>query len=117
MEERGSSRLEKVREWARSLDFALASREDRLFFILIAAVGVVGGLLGLVTDRCIALVQTLLWGRSGDFLQIVTKVPRWLVVVAPACGGVAVGLILWLGRRRSRSKIGSEAGGEGMAML
>src|SRR5258706_8733210 len=119
MAERRRGRLKKVREWARSLDFALAkrfglaSREDRLFFILIAAVGVGGGLLGLVTDRCIALVQTLLWGQAGDFLQIVTKVPRWLVVVAPALGGAVVGLILWLGRRRSRS----EPGGEGMAML
>src|SRR5580765_8233952 len=106
MEEPRSSRLEKLREWARSLDFALArrfglaSREDRLFFILIVAVGVVGGLLGFVTDRCIALVQTLLWGRTGDFLQVVARVPRWLVVVAPACGGALVGLILWLGRRR-----------------
>jgi len=120
MAERWPGRLKKLREWARSLDFALAkrfglaSREDRLFFILIVAVGVVGGLLGLVTDRCIALVQALLWeGHTGDFLQVVALVPRWLVVVAPAAGGALVGLILWLGRRRKRS----ETGGEGMAML
>jgi chloride channel protein, CIC family len=111
--------LDRVRNWARSLDFALArrfglaSREDRLFFILIGAVGVVSGVLGLVTDRCIALVQTLLWGGSGDFLTLVSRVPRWVVVAAPAAGGAAVGLILWLARRRSRG----EAGGEGMAML
>lgn len=111
--------LGRVRNWARSLDFTLArrfglaSREDRLFFILIGAVGVVSGLLGLVTDRCIALVQTLLWGREGDFLTLVTQVPRWLVVAAPAAGGAIVGLILWLSRRRKRG----EAGGEGMAML
>src|SRR3954470_946336 len=118
-EARRSGRLKRVREWARSLDFALAkrfglaSREDRLYFVLIVVVGVVGGLLGLVTDRCIALVQTLLWGRSGDFLKVIPAVPRWLVIVAPACGGVLIGLILWLGRRRTRS----ETGGEGMAML
>jgi len=123
LETRRSGWLGRAREWARSLDFALArrfglaSREDRLFFVLIAALGVIGGLLGLVTDRCSALVQTLLWGRPGDFLRLVTQVPRWLVVVAPACGGVLVGLILWLGRRRARGKAGGEAGGEGMAML
>src|ERR1700709_45143 len=101
MAERWSGRLKKVREWARSLDFALAkrfglaSREDLLFFILIVVVGVGGGLLGLATDRCIALVQTLLWaGHTGDFLKVVPKVPRWLGVVAPACGGAVVGLIL-----------------------
>ncbi|HEX4961332.1 MAG TPA: chloride channel protein [Thermoanaerobaculia bacterium] len=120
MERQGPSWLERVRDWARSLDFTLArrfglaSREDRLFFILIVAVGVVGGLLGLVTDRCIALVERVLWGHTGEILGLVTKAPRWLVVVAPACGGALVGLILWLGRRKSR---GEAAGGEGMAML
>ncbi|MEA2603281.1 MAG: chloride channel protein family [Acidobacteriota bacterium] len=115
--------LSRARDWARSLDFTLArrfglaNREDRLFFLLIGAVGVISGLLGLVTERCIALVQTLLWGRKGDFLALVTQVPRWLVVAAPAAGGAVVGLILWLGRRRSRGQAGGEAGGEGMAML
>ena len=118
--ERGSvTWLRRLRDWARSLDFTLArrfglaSREDRIFFVLIAAVGVVGGLLGLVTEFLIRLLQTLLWGTHGDFLDVVAQVPRWVVVAAPAAGGALVGLILFLGRRRLKG----EAGGEGMATL
>jgi chloride channel protein, CIC family len=115
-------RLRRLRgwgEWARSLDFALArrfglaNREDRLFFLLIGAVGVVGGLLGAATSLLIGLVQTVLWGSSGDLLAVVPKVHRWVVVAAPAIGGAVVGLILWLSRRR----VPAESGGEGMGML
>src|SRR3954467_14275277 len=119
MEPRSLGWLRRLRDWAGSLDFTLArrfglaNREDRLFFLLIAAVGVVGGLLGAATDLLIGGVQTLLWGSSGDLLTLVPKVHRWVVVAAPATGGAGVGLILWLSRRRAPA----EAGGEGMGML
>ena len=107
METRSVDRLRRLREWARSLDFTLArrfglaNREDRLFFLLIGGVGVVGGLLGAATDLLIGLVQTLLWGSRGDLLTIVPKVHRWVVVAAPAIGGALLGIILWLSRRRA----------------
>ena len=113
--------LRRARDWVRSLDFTLArrfglaNREDRVFFLLIAVVGVIGGLLGLATDFLIGLVQRVLWGQSGDLLAIAPQVPRWVVVAAPAAGGALVGLILWLGRRRMKTK--GEASGEGMATL
>src|SRR6476469_9434649 len=121
-------RLRRLRDWARLLDFSLArrfglaNREDRLFFLLIAAVGIVGGLLGAATDLLIGLVQTLLWGSRGDLLTIVPKVHRWVVVAAPAIGGALLGIILWLSRRRqppgkAKGNAGDEASGEGMAML
>ena len=112
-------RLGRLGKWLRSLDFTLArrfglaNREDRLFFLLIAAVGVIGGLLGAATDLLIGLVQRVLWGSTGDLLAIVPKVHRWVVVAAPAIGGAVVGAILWLSRRRAPA----EAGGEGMGML
>ncbi|HKI02052.1 MAG TPA: chloride channel protein [Thermoanaerobaculia bacterium] len=111
--------LRRVRDWARSLDFTLArrfglaNREDRLFFLLIGLVGVISGLLGLVTQFLIDAFQTLLWGSPGELLAIIPKVPRWVVVAAPAAGGVVVGLIYWFGSRRLKS----EASGEGTAML
>jgi CIC family chloride channel protein len=112
--------LRRVAAWAGSLDFALArrfglaNREDRLFFLLIGGVGVIGGLLGLLTDFLIGLLQRLLWGEPGDLLEIAPKLhPRWLAVLPLAIGGALVGLILWLGRRRLKG----EAGGEGMATL
>jgi CIC family chloride channel protein len=115
----GIDRLRRLRDWARSLDFTLArrfglaNREDRLFFILIGIVGIVGGLLGAATDLLIGLVQTLLWGSRGDLLTVIPKVHRWVVVAAPAAGGALLGVILRFGRRRDKG----EAGGEGMAML
>jgi CIC family chloride channel protein len=128
METRSVDRLRRLRDWARSLDFTLArrfglaNREDRLFFLLIGAIGVVGGLLGAATDLLIGLVQTVLWGSRGDLLTIVPKVHRWVVVAAPAIGGALLGVILWLSRRRFRGKTSGgktsgEASGEGMAML
>jgi CIC family chloride channel protein len=126
MPTRPVDRLRRLRDWARSLDFALArrfglaSREDRLFFLLIGAVGVLGGLLGAATDLLIGLVQTLLWGSRGDLLALIPKVHRWVVVAAPAAGGAVLGVILWLERRRTRGPggpKGGESSGEGMAML
>ena len=120
MEERSVAWLRRLRDWARSLDFTLArrfglaSREDRLFFLLIGLVGVVAGILGLATEWMIGLVQRVLWGSRGDLLAIVPAVrPRWMVVAAPAAGGILIGLILWLSRRR----IKGESSGEGMASL
>src|SRR4051794_8930470 len=119
METRSLGWLRRLRDWARSLDFTLArrfglaNREDRLFFFLIGAVGVVGGLLGAATDLLIGALQTLLWGSSGDLLTVIPKVHRWVIVVAPAIGGVLVGTLYLLSRRRAQG----EQAGEGMAML
>lgn len=112
-----SARLLRFREWASSLEFALArrfglaTREERVFFSLIGVVGIIGGLLGVATEGLIQAVQAVLWGHSGEFLRplLAHQVPPWVVIGAPACGGVLVGLIVWLGRQ--------PPGGEGMAML
>ena len=114
-----TTRWRRVREWVRSLDFTLArrfglaNREDRVFFLLIGLIGVISGLLGLTTEFLIGLIQRVLWGSSGSLMEIVPEVPRWRVVVAPAIGGVLLGLIVWLSRRRLKG----EASGEGMASL
>lgn len=112
---RSAAQWRRVREWLRALDFTLArrfglaTREDRVFFALIAGVGVVGGLLGVATDRLIAAIQTVLWGRPGELLELAREVPRWVVVAAPALGGLVIGLILWRGRQSTS--------GEGMSSL
>lgn len=120
METRSVAWLRRVRDWTRSLDFTLArrfglaNREDRLFFLLIGLVGVIGGLLGLVTEFLIGSLQQLLWGEPGDLLAIAPQIhPRWMVVVPLAVGGALLGLILFLGRRRLKG----EASGEGMGTL
>jgi chloride channel protein, CIC family len=112
----GGSSWRRWREWASSLEFALArrfgiaTREERLFFLLIGVVGVVGGLLGMATEGLIQGVQALLWGSRGDLgVAVAPNVPPWVMIAAPTAGGALVALIIWLGRR--------PVGGEGMAML
>jgi CIC family chloride channel protein len=110
-----SAALVRVREWLRAFEFTLArrfgiaTREDRLFFVSIACVGIVAGLLGLCTEYLIGGLQRLLWGSSADLIGVAARAPRWLVVAAPAAGGLMVGLICWLGRQA--------VSGEGMATL
>jgi len=112
----GGSSWRRWREWASSLEFTLArrfgiaTREERLFFLLIGVVGVVGGLLGMATEGLIQGVQALLWGSRGDLgVAVATNVPPWVMIAAPTAGGALVALVVWLGRR--------PVGGEGMAML
>ncbi|HVR07489.1 MAG TPA: chloride channel protein [Thermoanaerobaculia bacterium] len=111
-----SARLRRWREWAASFEFALARRfglatsEERIFFLLIGVVGVVGGLLGMATEGLIQGVQAVLWGSRGDLgVTVAPLAPHWVAIAAPTAGGVLVALIIWLARQ--------PVGGEGMAML
>jgi CIC family chloride channel protein len=105
-------RLERSRralEFVLAKRFALATREDRRFFLLIPAVGVVAGLLGITVHRLIRGLTALLWGTSGSLVEAAGRLPPWVVVGAPALGGVIVALIVRLGRE--------SLAGQGMSML
>jgi len=76
--------------------FGLATREDRLFFLLIVLVGLTAGVLGSVVHRLIDGLQHLLWRTSGSVLETVRGMePPW-VVGTMAVGGLGVGLLLLL---------------------
>jgi CIC family chloride channel protein len=79
--------------------FGLATREDRRFFLLIPAVGALGGLLGVGVEYLMDFVRRVLWGGKGTVLALAESSPLWLVVLAPALGGVLVGLIVWLSKQ------------------
>ena len=66
------------------------------FFGLAALVGLLVGSATLVLIEMIALVQWFFFGRASeaDFASIVEQSPVWLVVMAPAVGGLLVGLLL-----------------------
>lgn len=112
---RSTAWVQKIRDWTRSLDFTLArrfglaTREDRVFFFLIALVGVVAGLLGVAVHWLIDVVQAFLWQSPDGLVGAARKAPRWLVVAAPAFGGVLIGLITWFMRQ--------PVGGGGMSAL
>jgi CIC family chloride channel protein len=75
--------------------FALATREERLFFLLIPTIGLVAGLLGILVHRTIDGVRILLWGYWPSFENAATMAPAWQVVLAPTVGGLLVGLVIW----------------------
>ncbi|HEX2178152.1 MAG TPA: hypothetical protein VHL54_01345, partial [Actinomycetota bacterium] len=114
-ESRSARWLRRFRDWLRSLDFTLArrfglaTREDRLFFLLIGLMGVIAGVLGIAVHSLIAIVQELLWRSPGGLIEAAQKAPPWLVVLAPALGGLLVGLITWIARQ--------PVGGGGMSAL
>lgn len=95
---------ERLRKSLKSFDFTLArrfgvaTREDRLFYLLIVGVGALAGVMGVFVHRLIDVLQRLLWGSSGSLLTIAQDVPWWRVVAVPAAGGLLVGLIYWATR-------------------
>jgi len=100
--------LERLRAQYRSLDFTLArrfglaTREDRLFFLLIPLTGVLAGVLGLLVSAGTKGLQDLLWGHAQSLLAAATRATWWRKLVALGVGGVLVGLIVWLGRSSVR---------------
>jgi chloride channel protein, CIC family len=115
MGERSAAWLRRLRDWTRSLDFTLArrfglaTREDRVFFFLIALVGVIAGLGGVAVHGLIEVLQALLWQSPGGLTEAARTLPPWLVVAIPAFGGALVGIIVWI--------VKQPAGGGGMSAL
>jgi hypothetical protein len=68
--------------------FALSTREDRIFFLLIPTVGLVAGGLGILIHRLIDGLRGLLWGYWPSFVNAAERAPVWLVVGAPTVGGI-----------------------------
>lgn len=105
MGKRSAAWLQRMREWFRAFDFTLArrfglaTREDRVFFSLIALVGVIAGLLGSAVYALIALVQAFLWQSPGGLIEAVHSLPDWRVVATLALGGLMVGLIHRISRK------------------
>ena len=76
--------------------FALATREDRIFFLLVPAVGLTAGALGILIHRLIDGLRVALWGYWPSLVNAAERAPAWLVVAAPTVGGVLIALfVLW----------------------
>jgi len=64
-----------------------------------ALAGFVGALATVVFRECIALLQELLTGQNGSFVDIAKGLPWYMRVLLPTCGGVIAGLFLVWARR------------------
>jgi H+/Cl- antiporter ClcA len=106
--------ISRLREWRRAAEFflarrfGLATREDRLFLLLIGVIGLLAGFLGVAVHRLIDTLQRLLWG-SSNLLEAAAEVPLWQALAAPAAGGLMIALIVVAAR--------GPAEGPGMGIL
>jgi CIC family chloride channel protein len=103
MGDRAGVVVARLRAWRHGLEltlarkFGLATREDRLFLLLIGVVGVLAGFLGVAVHRLIETLQVLLWG-SSSLLEAAAQVPLWRAIAAPAAGGLLIVLLILAAR-------------------
>jgi chloride channel protein, CIC family len=99
MLERFERAMRWVRVWARKIDFllarrfALSTREDRVFFLLIPLVGLLAGAVAILVQRLSEALRVLLWGYYPSFEFAVARLPPWRVLGALIVGGVLIYLI------------------------
>ena len=67
---------------------------EYLFLLLTAAlIGVLGGLGSIVFNQAIHLVQRTFWSTAEPPFALLRQMPAWKLLLAPAAGGLLVGLI------------------------
>ena len=70
--------------------FALTTREDRSFFLLIPVVGLLSGAVGILVQRSSEWVRVFLWGYWPTFEEAAQHLPGWRIVLALVVGGAVV---------------------------
>ncbi len=87
-------RLFRKVEFQVSRQFALSTREDRIFFALVPTVGLVAGGLAVVVQRLSEGLRVLLWGYTPTFeFAVRTGLSGWRVLLALVTGGVLVAIL------------------------
>ena len=91
------SRWSHLRLWAAQHAAAALERArngEYVFLLSLAAfVGLLGGLAAIAFDLAIRAVQTGCWGRLDLSLDFLRSLPPWRILLAPALGGLAVGVV------------------------
>ncbi|UCF21023.1 MAG: chloride channel protein [Gemmatimonadota bacterium] len=78
-------------------------RAEQLYMILLAvALGVLGGFAAIGFRLLIQLVQSVAWRRGTYTLDYLAGLPFWWKIVAPAAGGLLVGLITYRFAREAK---------------
>lgn len=99
----------RLRGWWRRVEFALARRfalatqEDRIFFLLIPFIGLVAGGVGILLTRLAWVIQALLWGEPEGMLEAAIHAPMWVRFLAPVAGGL---LLAWMVLRAGKPVAG-----------
>ncbi len=77
----------------------LRINEEAMNLIIAGVVGVLGGTASITYHACNNFIKWLAFGSTGDFLEIAARTEPWRIVLVPALGGLAAGLVLHIGLR------------------
>src|SRR5262245_31056175 len=91
--------VSQVRAWLRLPERTGARPGDRRFLVLVPVTGVVTGFAAVALVRLLALVQKLFWGDAHHLLGPANALPWLHRLLAPAVGGLLVGLLILAVRR------------------
>lgn len=84
----------RLRSWLRLPERTGARPGDRRFLILVPVVGIVTGFAAVALVRLLGLVQKLFWGDARHLLGAAMSVPPMHRLLAPAIGGLLIGLLI-----------------------
>lgn len=89
------------RHWKRALIIRdrLRLSEEAFHLILAAVIGAIGGLANLAYFAVSLLTRKLILSSDGDLAEIASTLALWQRLLIPTLGGLAAGLILFLGLR------------------
>ncbi len=73
--------------------------EEAFHLLLAAAIGVIGALTNLAYHTVSQLTKWLVLSRTGDLVEIAEALAPWQRLLVPTLGGLAAGLVLYLGLR------------------
>jgi chloride channel protein, CIC family len=81
----------------------LRVNEDALHLVMAGLVGLIGGAINLAYHASNQFIKWIAFGSGGDFLEIAnqlgTQGARWKLLVVPTLGGLAAGLVVYVGLR------------------
>jgi CIC family chloride channel protein len=89
------------RHWRRALLVRdrLRLSEEAFHLVLATLIGIIGALTNLAYHAVSQLTKWLVLGRTGDLIEIAEGLEPWQRLLMPTLGGVAAGLVLFLGLR------------------
>lgn len=76
---------------------------DHIYMVLVAVVvGLLGGFAAVGFRQLIQLVNRIAWHQGPYSLEYLAGLPAWWKLLAPAAGGLVVGLIIYFGAREAK---------------
>ena len=74
----------------------IMANEEAFHLVLAAIIGVIGGLVNLVFLKLVALIQWIVFQKSGDSAVLAQDLGAFLRILVPTLGGILAGMVLLL---------------------